>query len=144
MYILTAVLRRRNEACGITGFKELRKKPWVTCANYWQCVLYRKGPPYDNNLKERFHSFLCMFTCFFLFLLSAFSRFILTIFGLSAFLPSAFYYLHFSISTFPSVSAIRRYPALVCRHLVWFWCFTLSIPVLLSRGCQKLTTTLHF
>ena len=40
---------------GITGFKEWRKEPWVTCTNYWQCVLYMTSPAqlYDIHLKER-------------------------------------------------------------------------------------------
>ena len=76
--------------------QRIEKKPRVTCANYWQRVLYMKGPTMWQNL-ERKISFLCLFVCLFL--------------------PSAFlvlFFPHFSIRIFPSASAIRKCPVRAC------------------------------
>ena len=89
---------------GITGFKELRKKPRVTCANYWQRVLYMKGPTMWQNL-ERKISFLCLFVCLFIFAI-----------GISGFILSAFFLPHFPIRIRdPQVSG----PCMFYRHPSW-------------------------
>ena len=72
--------------------QRIEKKTWVTCTNYWQRILYMKGPTMWQNL-ERKISFLCLF------------------------LPSAFlvlFFPHFSIRIFPSASAIRKCPVRAC------------------------------
>ena len=79
---------------GITGFKELRKKPWVTCTNYWQHMLYMKGPTMRQQL-ERKISVLFLFAYLFIYL------FIYFAISISRFIPFPFFgYPHFSLSTF--------------------------------------------
>ena len=89
---------------GITAFKEQRNNLELPVPTIDNMFCTWRAQPYDFHLKERFLYFLCLFV----FLLSAFSRFILTFFGLSAFFPSAFNYPHFSISIrHPQVSGPR-------------------------------------
>ena len=78
MYILTAVLRRRNGA--------------------------------SFSFLSLFLLLLFVFVCFFLFLLPAFSRFIL----IFLVYPHLFH-PHFTILIFPSASATRRYPVRVLQ-----------------------------
>ena len=68
----------------------------------------RRAYNHTWHLLERKIPFLYIFVCFVFFLLSAFSRFFFSFFGLSAFFPSAFYYPNFSIRIrHPQVSGPR-------------------------------------
>ena len=70
---------------GITDrVQRIEKKPWVTCANYWQRVVYMKSPTMRQRHEKRFLSFVFYlfihlvchphfsFYSFYLFWLSAF------------------------------------------------------------------------
>ena len=75
------------------------KKPWVTCANYWERTLYTKDPTMRQRL-ERKISFVCLFVYF---------------------CHPHFWFYSFRI--FPSASAIRRYPVHVLQTplcTLWF------------------------
>ena len=67
------------------------KKPYVTCTNYWQRILYMKGPTMRQRL-ERKISFLCLFVCLFFP-----SAFLVLFFLLFFWRLSAFFHPHFPI-----------------------------------------------
>ena len=46
--------------------QRIMKKPWVTCANYWQRVLYMRVQPRGSDLKDFFPLFVCLFIYLFI------------------------------------------------------------------------------
>ena len=108
--IACVVFRKRNGASFFCDINErnyrdqrIKKKPWVTCTNYWQRILYMKGPTMRQRLERFFPLFVCLFTYLFLpsaFLVSFFSYFFWHL--------STFFHPHFPIRIrYPQVSGPR-------------------------------------
>ena len=99
--MLTLSINERRNYC----VQRIEKKPWVTCANYWQRILYMKGPTTQQRLDRKnffplfVYSFLpsAFLVLFFLLFLASFRIF-----------PPTFFHPHFPIRIrHPQVSGPR-------------------------------------